>query len=538
MNGAPNVFNADVIVVGAGSAGSVVARRLADAGASVLLVEAGPAQRVAAVDDPARMHELWDSPFDWGYRTVPQGHAHNRRLHLPRGRAVGGSHNLNAMIWVRGNPADYDHWASLGNPGWAWEDVRPVFERIEAPDSADVSAGDPLGPLHILTGYEPSPAHRSIVEAAQQAGLPFNPDYNGASQDGVSFMQFTIHDHRRWTTADAYLGPLLEPWPDSGGFTLVTGAVVHRLLFEGGRCVGVEWEREGVLERGLAGQEVVLSAGAIGSPEILMRSGIGDAAALRSHGIAVQADLPGVGRNLQDHWLVPVIAATSRPLPPSHGLPRTQSHLFWHSRPGLPVPDLQPLHFDAPLYERWMEGPPDGVSLMAGLIRPLSHGVIRLSGASPSDPVLIDPRVLSEHADVTALAAAVRLCQEIVAAPALREGWDAYELYPGSLAETEEGLHAYIRETVVTYHHQSGTCKMGVDGQAVVDPTLRVHGVEGLWVADASIMPAVTTGNTNAPAIMIAEKAAEFVTRSARGRGAAGRDLEPAAPPHSAGQAG
>ncbi|GAA3093590.1 GMC family oxidoreductase [Streptosporangium carneum] len=510
MSEPSNRFQADVIVVGAGSAGSVVARRLLDAGASVLLVEAGPGgQRFPAVDDPTRMHELWDSPLDWGYRTVPQEHAHDRRLHLPRGRAVGGSHNLNAMIWVRGNPADYDDWAARGNPGWTWKDVRPVFDRIEAVDSAQEEQEGQEGPLHILTGYEPSPAHRSIVEAAQQAGLPFNPDYNGASQDGVSFMQFTIREHRRWTTADAYLEPILG----SEGFTLVTGAVVHRLLFEGERCVGVEWEREGVLEHGLAGQEVVLSAGAIGSPEILMRSGVGDAADLRSHGIAVRADLPGVGRNLQDHWLVPVIVATGRPIPPSHGLPHTQSHLFWRSHPDLPVPDLQPLHFDAPLYERWMEGPPDGVSLMAGLVRPASHGVIRLSGPSPSDPLLIDPRVLSRHADVTALAAAVRLCQEIAAAPALREEWDAYELYPGSLADSTEGLHAYIRETVITYHHQSGTCRMGVDDQAVVDARLRVRGVEGLRVADASIMPTVTTGNTNAPAIMIAEKAAEFMTQ-------------------------
>ncbi|MFF0575721.1 GMC family oxidoreductase [Streptosporangium saharense] len=505
MTGAPAQYKADVIVVGAGSAGSVVARRLADAGASVLLVEAGPQGRFPAVDDPTRMHELWDSPLDWGYRTVPQEHAHGRRLHLPRGRAVGGSHNLNAMIWVRGNPADYDDWAARGNPGWAWQDVRPVFSRIEAVDSAQ---GEARGPLHILTGYEPSPAHLAIVEAAQQAGLPFNPDYNGASQDGVSFMQFTIQDHRRLTTADAYLGPL----SGRDGFTLVPGAHVHRLLFEGERCVGVEWERDGVLERGLAGHEVVLSAGAIGSPEILLRSGVGDAGELAGHGIAVQADLPGVGRNLQDHWLVPVIAGTDRQIPASHGLPRTQSHLFWRSRPELAVPDLQPLHFDAPLYERWMEGPPDGVSLMAGLVRPASHGDIRLSGPAPTDPLLIDPRVLSEHADVEALAAAVRLCQEIVAAPALREDWGAYELYPGTLAETDEGLHAYVRESVVTYHHQSGTCKMGTDEAAVVDPRLRVHGVTGLRVADASIMPSVTTGNTNAPAIMIAERAAEFMT--------------------------
>ncbi|WP_067458464.1 GMC family oxidoreductase [Actinomadura macra] len=486
---------ADVIVVGAGSAGSVVARRLADAGHKVLVVEAGPYRDVPAVDDPARMHELWDSPLDWGYRTVPQSHAQDRTLHLPRGRVVGGSHALNAMIWVRGNPADYDHWASLGNPGWSWRDVRPLFERI------DGLGTDEPGTLDILAGFKADPVQCSIVEAAQQAGLPFNPDYNGTVQDGVSFMQFTIRDHQRLTTARAYLAPVLER-----GVTLVPDVQVRRLLLEGRRCVGVEWDRDGVVESARA-DLVVLCAGAIGSPALLLRSGIGDADALGGDAI----HLPGVGRNLQDHWLVPVIASTNRPPTLSRGLPHTQSHLFWRSRPELPVPDLQPLHFGVPLYEPWMDGPPHGFSLMAGLVRPESTGEIRLSGRSPESEPLIDPRVLSHEADLDALCAAVRLCQEIVAGTALQNAWGARELYPGPLAATDEGLRDYVRRTVLTYHHQAGTCKMGVDDDAVVDPELRVHGVDGLRVADASIMPTVTTGNTNAPAIMIGEKAAELL---------------------------
>ncbi|MFI0404912.1 GMC family oxidoreductase [Actinomadura sp. 3N508] len=491
---------AEVIVVGAGSAGSALARRLADAGRDVLVVEAGPHRDEPAVDDPSRMHELWDSPLDWAFRTVPQEHAQGRRLHLPRGRVVGGSHALNAMIWVRGNPADYDHWASLGNKGWSWREIEPVFARI------DGLGTEAPGALDVLTGYAPDPVHRSIVAAAQQAGVPFNVDYNGVRQDGVSFMQFTIRDQQRLTTARAYLAPVV-----GRGVTLVPDANVRRLLLEGRRCVGVEWDRGGVAERAYA-DEVVVCAGAIGSPVLLMRSGIGDAHALGGGTGAVH--LPGVGRNLQDHWLVPVIASVDRPPAFTPGLPHTQSHLFWRSRPDLPVPDLQPIHFGVPLYEPWMDGPPDGVSLMAGLVRPASRGEIRLA-ADPWDEPLIDPRVLSDGADLEALAAAVRLCQEIVAAPDLRDAWGARELYPGRLAESTDVLHSYIRRSVLTYHHQAGTCAMGVDDAAVVDPELRVHGVEGLRVADASVMPVIPTGNTNAPAIMIAEKAADLLTASA-----------------------
>ncbi|GII66602.1 GMC oxidoreductase [Sphaerisporangium krabiense] len=492
---------ADVIVVGAGTAGCVAARRLLDAGATVLLVEAGPdGTGDQAISDPARMHELWDSAVDWGYRTVPQAHAHHRRLHLPRGRVVSGSHALNAMIWVRGHRADYDTWAYLGNPRWSWADVEPVFRRVEAEHG---------GLLPVLRDYEPDPVQRSIVEAAVQAGVPFDDDYNDGSPDGVSFMRFTIRDGRRLTTADAYLGPVR----DHPRLRVLTGAHVRRLLFDGTRCAGIEYVRDGAAGRVRADRHVVVAAGAIGSPVLLQRSGVGDPLTLRPLGIDVVAALPGVGRNLQDHWLVPVIFGTTRTPGVPRGLPTTQSHLFARSRPELPVPDLQPLHFGAPLYADWMSGPADGVSLMAGLVRPASRGRVTIAGADPDAAPLIDPRVLSSRADLDALAAAVELCREIGTRPALRGEWGAAELYPGTLGATRELLDDYIRESVVTYHHQSGTCAMGGHEEAVVDEELAVHGVEALSVADASVMPTVTTGNTNAPTAMIAERAAEFLVK-------------------------
>ncbi|MDF5753530.1 GMC family oxidoreductase N-terminal domain-containing protein [Spongiactinospora sp. TRM90649] len=491
----------DVIVVGAGTAGCVVARRLLDAGATVLLVEAGPdGTGNEAIADPARMHELWDTDVDWGYRTVPQPHAHNRRLHLPRGRVVSGSHALNAMIWVRGHRADYDTWAYLGNPRWSWADVEPVFRRVEAEHG---------GPLSVLRDYEPDPVQRSIVDAAVQAGVPFDEDYNDGSPDGVSFMRFTIRDGRRLTTADAYLGPVR----DHARLHVLTGAHVRRLLFDGTRCTGIEYEADGRAGRVHAGQHVVVAAGAIGSPVLLQRSGVGDPRTLRPLGVDMVAALPGVGGNLQDHWLVPVIFGTGRAPGRPHGLPTTQSHLFARSRAGLPVPDLQPLHFGAPLYADWMSGPAEGFSLMAGLVRPAASGRVAITSADPGVAPMIDPRVLSSRADLDGLAAAVELCREIGAQPALRAGWGAAELYPGTLGATRELLDDYIRESVVTYHHQAGTCAMGGHEDAVVDEELAVHGVEALSVADASVMPAVTTGNTNAPTAMIAERAAEFLIK-------------------------
>jgi len=490
-----------VLVVGAGTAGCTLARRLVDAGRSVVLLEAGDRTVPEAVADPVRMHELWDSSADWGFRTVPQTFAHDRRLHLPRGKAVGGSHALNAMIWVRGNPADYDTWAYLGNTDWSWARVQPVFERIEKTQD-------------VVTSYRPHPVHRSIVEAAVEYGLPYNADYNGKTQDGVSYVQLTVRDGRRLMTADAYLGPVLrDPL-----LSLVPSAQVRRLLFDGTRCTGAEYAKDGEV-RTVTADRTVLCAGALGSPVLLQRSGIGDADHLRALGLPVVAPLRGVGRNLQDHWLVPVVLDVDRAVTPEAGLPACQSQLFWRSRADLAVPDLQPLMFGAPLVTDWMQPPEHGVTLMAGIVRPASRGTVRLTSADPAaDPVsatAIDPRVLSADVDVDAMAAAVRLCREIAAQPALRAGWGAREVYPASLATTTDLLHDYIRETVVTYHHQAGTCAMGANEDSVVDQRLRVHGVDGLWVADASVMPTVTTGNTNAPVVMIAERAADLLLAGA-----------------------
>jgi choline dehydrogenase len=498
----------DVIVVGGGSAGSVIVRRLIDAGHHVILLEAGGPDLNPAIHDPARLGEIWHSPDDWDYFTVPQSHAADRRLHLPRGKVLGGSHSLNAMIWVRGAAQDYNHWASLGNPGWGWDDVLPVFESIENYDGPASPHRGTAGLLDVTVTYELEPIQQSILDAAKQIGLAENPDYNGDHLDGIAKMQVNIRGGKRLSTWRAYAQPIV----DSPLLTVITGAWVHRLLFDGTHATGVEYEREGRIER-VEADQIVLAAGAIDSPRILLRSGIGQASSLADLGFDVIADLPGVGQNLHDHLLSPVIFATdAREIaPPTPGAGIAQTHLFWRSRDGLEVPDTQPINFSVPMYESWMSGPASAFTLMGGIVSPESRGSLTLAGSDPHAETLIDLAALSEEADLLALEASVRQCREIGRASALAEEWGAREIYPGPDVEDDAQLRDYVRRTVITYHHQVGTCKMGVDDLAVVDPTLRVHGIDGLMVADASIMPRVTTGNTNAPAIMIGEKAAAFL---------------------------
>jgi choline dehydrogenase len=298
---------------------------------------------------------------------------------------------------------------------------------------------------------------------------------------------------------------------------VVTRAVVRRLLMEGKRCVGVEWQQGGQLHTAHAASEVVVSAGAIGSPQLLLLSGIGPAAELAAHGIEVVLDLPGVGRNLHDHLLSPSIHAAEKTIdPPAPGLSAIQTHLWWRSRSDLPGPDTQPVHFSVPLYEPWMEGPPNGFTLMGAMVRPQSRGSIRLSGPDPEDPLLIDLNAFEVEADLESVEASLAQVREIAAAAPLRDDWGARELYPGPNVRSAAEVRDYVRRTAITYHHQVGTCKMGVDADAVVDPHLRVHGIDGLRVADASVMPAVTSGNTNAPTLMIGERAADFITGRAQ----------------------
>lgn len=502
----------DVIIIGSGAAGSVIARRLIETTrARVLVIEAGGPDDHEAIHDPARSHELWHAGEDWDYFTVPQPGAAGRRVHLPRGRVLGGSTSTNGMIYIRGWRGDYDYWAYLGNPGWSYEDVLPLFKRGEDFDGGASEYRGAGGPLRVQSRYEPHPLSASFVDAAVQRGIPHNPDHNGERLDGVGLAQFTIADGRRFSAATAFLAPVLT----SDRLEVRSRVTARRLVFDGDRCVGVEVEQDGERDVLRADAEVVVCAGTIESPKLLLLSGVGDPGHLAEVGVPVRVPLPGVGANLHDHTVVPLIYSCERPLPPATpGSTQHQAHLFWYSGDGHPAPDLQPVLFNVPLYPEGVSGPSNAFTLFPGHLRPASRGTVRLASADPAAPPAVDPGYLTCPADVDALVAAVRLCRQIAAQPALAE-WGAREVFPGPDVVTQAELRAYVREHVVTYHHQVGTCKMGVDELAVVDPELRVHGTRGLRVADASVMPAVTTGNTMAPTNMIGERAADLIARAA-----------------------
>lgn len=495
----------DFIVVGAGSAGSVIARRLIDAGKTVAVIEAGAYDTNPDIEKVYNLGELWFGPQDWNYRTTPQPGASNRQIHLPRGKVMGGSHALNATIWVRGAKQDYDTWAYLGNDGWSWEDVLPLFKKIENYDQGASETRGGEGLLDVVEGYERNPLQNDLIEAAQQAGIPFNEDYNSGNPEGVGKIQGNIRNGNRFNSWHAYLKPIA----DNENLEIITESTVRELLVDGATVRGAIVETpEGRQE--LRANETILCAGALNSPEILLRSGIGPADELREVGIEPKHDLPGVGKNLHDHLLSPVIYTTTKKDIPAPAVLPAEVHVFSKSRPELAVPDTQPLYFSVPMYNEDMEGPEMGFSLMAGIVRPASRGELKLTGPNYADPISIDLGALGVQADVDALVASVKECCEVGRQQALEE-WGPEELYPGSEVGDDE-LEQYVRDTAITYHHQVGTCKMGVDAMAVVDPhELRVYGLAGLRVADASIMPMVPTGNTNAPSIMIGEKVAEAI---------------------------
>ncbi|OZF26296.1 GMC oxidoreductase [Rhodococcus sp. 14-2483-1-2] len=490
----------DFLVLGSGTAGSIITRRLLDAGHTVTLVEAGGLDSNPAIHDLSRVGELWLGPEDWGYFSTPQPRALGRRLHVPRGKVVGGSNQLNGTIWVHGNPWDYDQWAAAGNPGWGWESVAPIFDRLEH------NASDGL-----LDVVEPplSPIQQSILDAAVAWGMPHNTDYNHGGQEGVSAMKLNLAAGKRLSTWAAYLRPVL----DHPNLTLALGSTIDSLIVADGAAIGVRVIVDSETQE-LFADTVVLSGGAVGSPAILLRSGIGPGAELKRLGIDVVVDSPGVGKNLQDHFLVPVVFGTTRPIdPPTPFHPVTQTHWFWKSDPSLPVPDTQPINFSVPMYyDEGMTGPPSGFTLHAGLIRPHSTGSVTLTSTDPTEHPSIDFNLFDDPRDIAALVYSVRQCREVGRQAPLDLEWGAYDALPGTeVPDEDEAVAAWVRRAVNTYHHQVGTCRMGTDDHAVVAPDLRLHGLDSLYVADASVMPSVTTGNTNAPTAMIAERAAEFI---------------------------
>ena len=495
----------DYVVVGAGSAGSVIVRRLLDQGHSVHVLEAGPRDDDPLIGTPQAWPGLLGGDMDWAVPTAPQAHANDRSIVWPRGKVLGGSSSINGMIYVRGHRSDYDSWAYAGCPGWGWESVLPLFKRSEdhVDGASEWHGAGGLLPVSRIT--DPHPTSLAFVEAATALGIPQTDDFNGEQMSGVGFNHLTVRDGRRMSAWQSFVAPVA----DHPGLTVTTGARAHRVLVDGERAVGIEYSVGETTRRTRAAAEVILCGGVIGSAHLLLLSGIGPAGHLREFGIEVLVDLPGVGENLHDHAIVFNVYEATKPLPPGKAN-LLEAQLFASTDPGRPGPDLQPLFFHVVYPADSYPVPEHGYTIAPGIVRPLSRGTLRLASADPEISPLVDPAMLAESYDLEALVDAVEICREIGASPAFAE-WRKVEIAPGPDARTRADLREYVRRAVSTYQHQVGTCRMGLDSMSVVDPSLRVHGVSGLRVADASIMPAVPSGNTNAPSIMIGEKVSDLI---------------------------
>ncbi len=519
----------DYIIVGAGSAGCVLADRLsADGKTRVLLLEAGPTDKKQEVHIPAAFSKLFKTPLDWDYETEPQEHMAGRKLYWPRGKMLGGSSSINAMIYQRGNPLDYDRWANLGNAGWSYRDVLPYFKSLENYYGGASEYHGVDGPLCVNKLRSPNPLSKHFVRACKQVGLPLNDDFNGATQEGFGLYQVTQKGGQRHSAADAFLKPAMK----RKNLKVETEAEVTRLLFEGMRCVGVAYRRKGKEETATAAKEVILSGGAINSPQLLLLSGVGDAAQLQALGIPVVKNLPGVGQNLQDHLALGVYYACKRKVTLAHAesvrhvatyLLRHRGPLtsnvgeaggFTYLNPESPEPDLQ-FHF-APSYfiRHGFDNPAgDGYTIAPTLVQPKSVGYLKLRSADPSDKPIIDAKGLSDEADLACMVDGLKLARRIGQAKAFNR-YRGAEFLPGESVQSDDELRDYVRTRVETLYHPVGTCKMGSDSMAVVDSRLRVYGLAGLRVVDASIMPTIINANTNVPAMMIAAKAADMILES------------------------
>lgn len=519
----------DIIVIGGGSAGSAVAGRLSEDGKrSVCLVEAGGHNNNFRVNTPGLMPFL-PKAANWSFETVPQKGLNGRIGYQPRGRGLGGSSAINAMVYIRGNKWDYDNWAALGCDGWSYDDVLPYFRKSESNERGDNEFHGGDGPLSVSDQKWPNPGSLAFVEAARNLQIPILDDFNGAKQEGIGMYQVTQKGGERWTAARAYV----EPGRGRENLDIRTDSLVEKLVIENGRVTGVQVKKGNGSETLTAKGAVVLSAGAFGSPHILQLSGIGPAAHLKEKGVEVAADKPEVGSNLKDHIdFVSGYKTQSKELVGDslegtwrmgkaileHRMKRTgimttpyaEAGGFWCSGPDVPAPDIQ-LHFVPAMLEdhgrEKVKG--HGFSCHACVLRPHSKGTVRLGSTDPSAPPAIDPNFLDDDRDIATLRKGVRQMQRILEAPPLTD-FQPVNRHPIDMND-DDALDALIRARADTVYHPVGTCRMGSDDDAVVDRRLKFKGLDGLYIADASIMPEIVSGNTNAPSIMIGERAADFI---------------------------
>jgi len=500
----------DFIVAGAGTAGCVLAARLSeDPDLRVALIEAGGPASDPAIADPLQWPLLQGSAIDWGYQTVPQSGTAGRRHAWPRGRVIGGSSCLNAMAHVRGHPSDFDGWAAAGCQGWSFADLLPYFIRSESSERGPSAYHGDGGPIRLVAPAEPHPITRCYLAAAEELGLAPTDEHNGARMTGPTLNTLTLVNGRRQSVADAYLTPTAA----RPNLTILHGSLLLQLEFASGpACCGVTIAAGSERHLLRATRGVILAGGTIGSPALLMRSGIGPADHLRSLGIAVRLDLPGVGANLHDHLLAGGnVYRARRPVPPSK-YQHSESLLYMERDGARGAPEIVVACVIAPVLTELFTAPDVGTAftLMFGFTRPKSRGTIRLASPDPATPPVIDPNYLAEDYDRTVYLEALAAAQSIGATQALAP-WRASELLPGPIVRSRAERLAFLGRAAYTHHHPVGTCRMGVDAAAVVGADLRVRGVDGVYVADASVFPTITTGPTNAAIVALAERASDLL---------------------------